>query len=64
MGLLKIRLHDTRHWAATLILQNGVPINVVQERLGHFNAMTTLTVHAHAEGAGSGGVRFAGWVIA
>lgn len=42
-----IRLHDLRHTHATLLLQAGTPVKVVSERLGHANAMITLTVYAH-----------------
>jgi transposase len=31
----RIRLHDTRHTAASLTLAAGVPVKVVQEMLGH-----------------------------
>jgi len=34
-GLLRIRLHDTRHAAARLMLASGVSVKVVQEMLGH-----------------------------
>lgn len=35
LGLPKIRIHDLRHTAATLLLQQGVHPKVVQEQLGH-----------------------------
>lgn len=34
-GLPPIRLHDLRHFAATLALVAGVDIKIVQEQLGH-----------------------------
>ncbi|GAB3849466.1 tyrosine-type recombinase/integrase [Micromonospora andamanensis] len=40
-GLPPIRLHDLRHGAATLALEGGVDIKVVQEELGH--STSTLT---------------------
>jgi hypothetical protein len=40
-GLPPIRLHDLRHGAATLALEAGVDIKVVQELLGH--STSTLT---------------------
>jgi integrase len=43
----KIRLHDARHCHATLLLQRGVPIKVVSERLGHSTVALTLDVYAH-----------------
>jgi integrase len=42
-----IRLHDLRHTHATLLLQAGVPIKVVSERLGHSRVGMTLDVYAH-----------------
>ena len=45
-GLPVPRLHDGRHTAATLALQNGVPIHVVSGRLGHEKVSTTLDVYA------------------
>jgi integrase len=46
-GLLRIRLHDTRHTAASLLLSSGVPTKVVSELLGHSSPTVTLTVYAH-----------------
>ncbi len=42
-----IRLHDLRHTHATLLLADGVPVEVVSERLGHASATITLTVYQH-----------------
>jgi integrase len=42
-----VRLHDLRHTNATLLLQAGVPIKVVSERLGHSRVAMTLDVYAH-----------------
>ncbi|HSK96314.1 MAG TPA: site-specific integrase, partial [Euzebyales bacterium] len=42
-----IRLHDLRHTHATLLLQAGVPVKVVSERLGHSTVAMTLDVYAH-----------------
>jgi len=46
-GLPRVRLHDLRHTWATLALQNGVHVKVVQERLGHASAMITLDIYSH-----------------
>jgi integrase len=46
-GLDRIRLHDTRHTAATLMLASGVPTKVVSEMLGHGSITITLAVYAH-----------------
>jgi integrase len=43
-----IRLHDLRHTHATLLLQAGVPVKVVSERLGHATVTLTLDTYAHA----------------
>jgi Phage integrase family len=40
-GLPPIRLHDPRHFAATLALAAGVDIKVVQEKLGHSSRAIT-----------------------
>jgi hypothetical protein len=42
-----IRLHDLPHTHATLLLADGVPVEVVAERLGHASATITLTVYQH-----------------
>ena len=46
-GVPDIRLHDVRHTWATLALRAGVPVKVVQERLGHANPSITLGIYAH-----------------
>jgi integrase len=43
-----IKFHGLRHTCATLLLQAGVPIKVVQERLGHKRIEITLNIYAHA----------------
>jgi integrase len=48
LGLRGIRLHDLRHYVATHLLEAGVPVRAVSERLGHANATTTLGIYAHA----------------
>lgn len=45
--LPRIRFHDLRHTHATLLLEAGVPIKVVSERLGHASVSTTLDIYAH-----------------
>lgn len=44
---VKVRLHDLRHWYASWLLNNGAPITVVQEVLGHADSATTHRVYAH-----------------
>jgi len=43
-----IKFHGLRHTAATLLLQAGVPVQVVAQRLGHAQISMTLEVYAHA----------------
>ena len=57
-GLPRIRLHDCRHTAASLMLASGVAVKVVSEILGHASPTITLSVYAHvmpgmAESAGA-----------
>lgn len=47
LGLPRIRLHDCRHTAATLMLAAGTPVKVVAEVLGHASVTTTLMVYGH-----------------
>ena len=49
-GLPHIRLHDLRHTHASLLLQAGVHIKVVQERLGHSSIRVTLDTYSHVIG--------------
>ena len=45
-GLPRIRFHDLRHTAATLLLIQGEHPKVVQERLGHSTLGVTLDVYS------------------
>jgi integrase len=47
LDLPRIRLHDLRHCSATLLLDQGVPIKVVSERLGHSTIAMTMDLYAH-----------------
>ncbi|MGB7726314.1 MAG: site-specific integrase [Dehalococcoidales bacterium] len=42
-----IRFHHARHTHASLMLQQGVPLKVVSERLGHSSISVTADVYAH-----------------
>ena len=44
------RLHDLRHWSATLALSQGYDLATVAKRLGHSDGSTTLRIYAHAIG--------------
>lgn len=46
-GLPRIRVHDLRHTAATLLLQWGTHPKVVQEMLGHSTIAITLDLYSH-----------------
>jgi integrase len=48
-GVRRIKVHGTRHTVATLMLQAGVPVQVVAQRLGHAQISQTLEVYAHAQ---------------
>jgi integrase len=43
-----IRFHDLRHTAATLMLDNSVPLVTVSKILGHSSPAITATIYAHA----------------
>jgi integrase len=47
-GVPRIRLHDLRHTAATTMLEEGVPLKVVAERLGHSSTRITADLYQHA----------------
>ena len=47
-GLPRVRFHDLRHTAATLLLGQGVHPKVVSEMLGHTNTAITLDLYSHA----------------
>lgn len=46
-GLKKIRFHDLRHTAASLMLNHGVPVIVVSRILGHSKPSITLDIYGH-----------------
>jgi integrase len=46
-GLARIRFHDLRHTAASLMLNNGIPLIVVSNTLGHSKPSTTLDIYGH-----------------
>jgi integrase len=46
-GLPRMRFHDLRHSAATLLLSMGVPMKVVQELLGHSSMKITADIYSH-----------------
>ncbi|MEE1283933.1 MAG: site-specific integrase, partial [Acutalibacteraceae bacterium] len=46
-GVKRIRIHDIRHSHASLLIEMGVVILLVSERLGHENIETTLGIYSH-----------------
>jgi integrase len=47
LKLPPVRLYDARHSAATMLLEAGVPMKVVQEMLGHSSMTITSDVYSH-----------------
>src|SRR5579885_374985 len=45
VGLPRMRFHDLRHSAATLLISMQVPLNAIQELLGHSDISITLGVY-------------------
>ena len=45
--LKKIRTHDLRHSHASYLIELGISIYVISERLGHENIKTTLETYSH-----------------
>lgn len=43
----EFRFHDLRHYFASLLIASGADVKVVQRRLRHGNAMTTLNTYGH-----------------
>jgi integrase len=41
------RLHDLRHYYASLLIRHGESVKVVQARLGHASATETLDTYSH-----------------
>ena len=57
-GVPETRLHNGRHTAATILILLGVPVEVVQEILGHSDMRTTRGyVHVASEMAKSATAR-------
>ena len=46
-GLQGVRLHDLRHFHATILLQQGTNPKIVQERLGHSSFAVTMDTYSH-----------------
>lgn len=48
LGFERVRLHDLRHFVATVLVDGSLPIGTVSTRLGHSQNSTTLDLYAHA----------------
>lgn len=46
-GMPKTRLHDLRHYNATMMAYYGVDVKTAAARLGHSNVSTTLEIYQH-----------------
>lgn len=46
-GLREIRFHDLRHACASLLLSQGVRVDLVSQMLGHSTPALTLSIYAH-----------------
>ena len=47
-NLPRIRFHDLRHSAATILHIAGVPDQVIQKMLGHASVRTTQEIYMHS----------------
>jgi hypothetical protein len=48
-GVRRLRLHDTRHAMATLMLAAGIRVEVVNKRLGHARISVTYDMYTHPD---------------
>jgi integrase len=51
-GFDTIRLHDLRHWYATMAVDSAVPLAVLQQQLGHAQLSTTMNIYVHPTDSG------------
>jgi integrase len=50
-GLPRMRLHDLRHGAASLLVGAGVHARIAQELLRHASSKTTMEIYSHVSAA-------------
>lgn len=55
-GVTKIRFHDLRHTAASIMLSRGVPIFTVSKILGHARASITSDTYGHLVSGATDGI--------
>lgn len=48
LDLDHVRLHDLRHFVASVLIDGGIAISTVSSRLGHSQMSTTLNLYTHA----------------
>lgn len=48
LGLDGVRLHDLRHFVASVLIDGRIPIGTVSTRVGHGQISTTLDLYTHA----------------
>ena len=46
-GVKRCRFHDLRHTFASILLNNGESMKVIQELLGHSTITTTMDIYSH-----------------
>ena len=46
-GINEARLHDLRHFHASVTLQSGASLLLVRKRLGHAGLSTTVDIYGH-----------------
>lgn len=49
VGVRRVRIHDLRHTAASLLLSQGVDLKVVQTTLRHTRLSTTADIYTHVQ---------------
>lgn len=47
-GVRRIRLHESRHTACSLMGKTGVPISVISAWAGHYSGAFTMANYIHA----------------
>ena len=45
----EIKVHGFRHTHCSLLFESGITIQEVQERLGHSDLKTTMSIYAHVK---------------
>ena len=48
-GLSGVRIHDLRHTCASWLIYEGVPLEAIQDYLGHESILTTRKVYGHLQ---------------